>query len=228
MKLTWYGQAAFLIEAESGYRIICDPYNPELLGFPPIDDACDVVITSSANDDAHCRHDLVPGEHIWLNALELAEAGGSRVVAGLEVQAIEAMEMLNHPMHDPEQNAMYRFVVDGLHVAHMGDIGNPLSERQLAFLQGVDVLLALAGGEPVVTLDELMRVIARTEPGLVVPMHFRTGLSRQPGLLPVGEFIALAKQASMNIVEADVSTVSIDRRQLPEQQSIMVIPQAGS
>lgn len=225
MKLTWFGQAAFLVESESGQRIICDPYNPELLGFPPITESCDLVVTSSANDDAHCRHDLVPGEHVWVNAVDVALRGGSHVAGELEVQAIEAMEMLDHPEHDPEQNAMYRFVLDGLRIGHMGDIGNPLSERQIAFLQGVDVLLALAGGEPVVTLDELMRVIDRTAPRLIVPMHYRTVLSRQPGLLPLADILARARLADIDIVESDVSTVSIGRQQLPAQPSILVIPQ---
>ena len=50
---------------------------------------------------------------------------------------------------------MYRFTVDGLTVGHMGDMGNALSEHQLEFFRGVDVLLALAGGYPVIGLDSL-------------------------------------------------------------------------
>ena len=42
MKLTWYGQAAFRLESEDGLAVICDPYTPELLGYPPIRDACDL------------------------------------------------------------------------------------------------------------------------------------------------------------------------------------------
>lgn len=174
MQLKWYGQAAFLITSNDGFRIITDPYTPEDLGYPPIPDEADLVITSSDDDQAHCRHDLIPGEHVWLNALDAVRAGGSTMANGIEVKAVEAMEIESHPLHEPGQNAMYRFEVDGLQVAHMGDIGNPLNEQQTAFLNGTDVLLALAGGQLVVDLDELKRVVDATSPKLVIPMHFRT------------------------------------------------------
>lgn len=190
MRLTWYGQAAFRLERDDGFAVICDPYTPELLGYPPIRDAADLVITSSDDDAAHCRHDLVPGEHAWLNALDAVRAGGMSTVAGLEVHAVEAMEIESHPLHAPGQNAMYRFELDGLRVAHMGDIGNPLNERQTRFLDGVDVLLALAGGELVVELPELMRVIGETRPKLVIPMHFRTLTYRPRSLLWIESFLS--------------------------------------
>ena len=175
MKIKWYGQAAFGITSSDGTRIVCDPYTPEELGFAQISDHADIVITSSDNDSAHCRHDLVPGEHTWLNALDAVRAGGSAEVDGLQVTAIEAMEIENHPLHDPEANAMYRFRVDGIDIAHMGDCGNDLNEKQTDFLRGADILLALTGaGGFVLSLDEVMRVIRETKPKLVIPMHFRT------------------------------------------------------
>lgn len=223
MQLTWYGQAAFRIVDETGRRIVCDPYDPALLGFPPIDEPCDLVLTSSANDQAHCRHDLVPGEHVWVDALEVVREGGSRTVDALEIRAVEAMEMENHPLHDPEQNAMYRFVVDGLHVAHMGDIGNPLTKRQTRFLDGVDVLLALAGGEPVVPLEELVRVIDATAPRLVVPMHHRTPLLVPPGLLGIEHFLALVDPATVD--HANAPSATITRETLPGSTRVLVLEQ---
>jgi len=223
MHLSWYGQAAFRIVDDAGRRIVCDPYDPELLGFPPIDEPCDLVVTSSANDQAHCRHDLVPGEHAWVNALDVAREGGARTVDGLGIRAIESMEAEDHPTHDPEQNAMYRFVVDGLHVAHMGDIGNPLTERQTRFLDGVDVLLALAGGPPVVPLDELVRVIGATAPRLVVPMHHRTPLLVPPGLLEIEHFLALVDPDTVD--RADASSATITRDTLPGHTRVLVLEQ---
>jgi len=44
----------------------------------------------------------------------------------------------------------------------------------MQFFAGVDVLLALAGGHPTIALDALFTVIQRTQPKIVVPMHFRT------------------------------------------------------
>ena len=221
MDLTWYGQAAFRLVDEQGYRVVCDPYTPELLGYAPIGDECDLVITSSDDDEAHCRHDLVPGEHVWLNALEVVRSGGTSTVDGREIRAIEAMEIESHPLHAPGQNAMYRFALDGLEIAHMGDIGNPLNERQTRFLDGVDVLLALAGGELVIDIPELLRVIGETRPKLVVPMHFRTLVYRPRSLLWIDSLLAELDDADVDF--AFGSSATITRDSLPERTRYLVM-----
>ena len=221
MQLTWYGQAAFRLVDETGYRVVCDPYTPELLGYAPITDECDLVVTSSDDDDAHCRHDLIPGEHSWLNALDAVRSGGAITVDGREIRAVEAMEIESHPLHAPGQNAMYRFEMDGLRIAHMGDIGNPLNERQTRFLDDVDVLLALAGGELVVDLPELMRVIGETRPKLVVPMHFRTLVYRPRSLLWIDSFLSLVDDADVDF--AFGSSADIARATLPERTRYLVM-----
>ena len=35
-----------------------------------------------------------------------------------------------------------------LKIGHMGDVGNPLSETQIEFFKGVNILLVLTGGPP--------------------------------------------------------------------------------
>lgn len=174
MKLKWLGHASFLVTSDNGTRLITDPYTPETSGYLPITETADLVVISSDNDTFHCRADLVPGAPSVINALTLARSGGHRVEKGIEVQAIEAMEALDHAFHDPDANGMYRVVVDGLSIGHMGDIGNAFSEEQMRFFSGVDILLALAGGHPTIRLDDLKAVIDRTQPRLVIPMHFRT------------------------------------------------------
>ncbi len=174
MKLKWYGHAAFRITASDGTTIITDPYTPEGVGYAPISDTADLVIISSDDDSAHCRADLIPGTPTVVNALEVAKNGGTRQAAGVTIRAVEAMEFEQHPEHAPGQNGMCRFEVDGIKVAHMGDVGNPLTEKQTAFFKDVDVLLALTGGELTIALDDLKRVIDAAQPKLIVPMHFRT------------------------------------------------------
>ncbi|MBN8617290.1 MAG: MBL fold metallo-hydrolase [Anaerolineae bacterium] len=174
MKIKWYGHASFLITAQNDTTIVTDPYTPETSGYLPIPDSPDIVIISSDNDTFHCRADLVPGSPIIMNALHVAQNGGQRIEKDITFQAIEAMEALDHQFHDPDQNGMYRFTVDGVSIGHLGDIGNALTEDQLRFFSGVDVLLALAGGHPTIRLDDLKVVIDRTQPKLVIPMHFRT------------------------------------------------------
>jgi L-ascorbate metabolism protein UlaG (beta-lactamase superfamily) len=174
MKLKWYGHAAFRITASDGTTIITDPYTPELAGYAPFTETADIVLTSSDDDDFHCRSDLIPGDPIRVNALDIAKEGGSREINGLTVLATITKEMEEHPYHAPEQNAMYRFEVDGIKVAHMGDIGNPFTQTQIDFLKGTDVLLTLAGDVPTIKLVDLVPALKEIAPKLIVPMHFRT------------------------------------------------------
>jgi L-ascorbate metabolism protein UlaG (beta-lactamase superfamily) len=61
----------------------------------------------------------------------------------------------------PGQNGMYRWEMDGLKIAHMGDVGNPLTDAQIGFFEDVDILLALAGGYLTIELPDLMKMIHR-------------------------------------------------------------------
>lgn len=174
MKLKWYGHASLRITSNDGLSIITDPYTPELAGYSDFTETADIVIASSDNDEYHCRMDLIPGDPVRVNAVDIAKEG-MRDIKGINFEATIAMEMLEHPYHDPTQNAMYRFEVDGIKVAHMGDVGNPFTQKQIDFLKNVDVLLTLAGDIPTIELTDLCpTLINEIKPKLIVPMHFRT------------------------------------------------------
>jgi L-ascorbate metabolism protein UlaG (beta-lactamase superfamily) len=224
LKLKWYGHASFLITSNSGLRIVTDPYTPETSGYMPVRDPAEVVVISSDNDTFHCRADLIPGHPIVINALELAQSGGKRVEKGVEFTAIEAMEALNHKFHDPDQNGMYRFVVDGVGIGHMGDIGNALSEEHLKFFSGVDVLLALTGGHPTIELDDLKTMIDRTQPKMVVPMHFRTLRYKPCNCFWIEKFLDYFPVNEIDFA-CDYETV-ITRELLPAKMRVMVLTHA--
>lgn len=171
MKITWQGHACFYVTGND-VCVVTDPYTPQLAGLAPLREPADVVVTSSDNDAFHCYAEGVPGNPVVVNALDVARQGGSREVNGLRVDAIEAMESVIYKTH-PDQNAMYRFTVDGVRIGHMGDVGNPLTSAQLDFFRGVDVLLALTGGPPTIGLDDLDLAIREIQPKVVIPMHYQ-------------------------------------------------------
>jgi L-ascorbate metabolism protein UlaG (beta-lactamase superfamily) len=221
MKLKWYGHAAFRITSADGFTIITDPYTPEGVGYPPIQDTADLVIVSSDNDSAHCRYDLISGDPVAVNALEVAQQGGSRTVKGMTIQAIQAMEFIDHPEHEPDQNGMYRFEVDGIRIAHMGDVGNPLSNDQTAFFNDVDVLLALAGGELTIALDDLKRVIDAAKPRLIVPMHFRTLTYKPRNTQWIESFLAYFDDSQVDFAFA--YETEITQKDIPAQTRVLVM-----
>jgi len=224
MKIKWFGHAAFKLTPEHGPVIITDPYTPEGVGYPPISDKADLVITSSDDDDAHCRADLIAGSPRVVNALDVATNGGRSHVDGLDIRSIEAAEWDEHPEHVPGQNGMYRFVLDGIDIAHMGDVGNPLTERQTAFFEGVDVLLALAGGYLTIELDDLKQVIDRVRPKVVIPMHFRTLTYRPRNTHWIERFLSYFDDRDVDF--ACSAEVDLKQGELPEDTRILVMDYA--
>lgn len=225
MKIKWYGQAAFLLTREDGFRIVTDPYTPEELGFEPMLDCADLVLTSSDDDSAHCRSDLISGNPICFNALDAVRAGGAKTVAGVKVRAIEAAEIEDHPLHEPGANAMYRFEADGLQIAHMGDIGNSLNEKQTAFFEGTDILLALAGGQLTTPLDDVKRLIEAVVPKVVIPMHFRTLCYRPRNLHWIETFLSYFDEEK-DVDFAFGCQADIYKSDLPEQTKVLVMDYA--
>jgi L-ascorbate metabolism protein UlaG (beta-lactamase superfamily) len=222
LKIKWYGQACFLITADDGTMIVTDPYTPETAGYNPVSEAADLVIRSSDNDSFHCRADLVSGDPAVITALDLARGEGETTVKGIPIKAIESFEALNHRYHDPDANGMYRFTVDGVSIGHMGDVGNPLNERQIAFFQGVDVLLALAGGHPVIELDDLKTVIDAAKPKLVIPMHFRTLSLKIKSALWINHFLEYFDE-DKDVDFASHYEAEITPESLPESTRVLVL-----
>ncbi|MBV6656191.1 MAG: MBL fold metallo-hydrolase [Devosiaceae bacterium] len=221
MEITWLGHAAFHLTADDGTTIITDPYTPEGVGYPPITRTADLVIISSDDDDAHCRADLIAGNPAVINALDTALDGGSASAAGITVKAIEAAEWVNHPRGVPGQNGMYRFELDGMQIAHMGDVGNPLSDAQMAFFEGVDVLLTLAGGYLTIELPDLDALIKRVKPKLVIPMHFRTLTYRPRNTMWIESFLDYYDDADVDFVFGH--TASLSKADLPQSTRVLVM-----
>jgi len=222
MRIKWYGHAAFGLFPTDGPDIITDPYSPEAIGYAPISDPADLVLISSDDDEGHCRADLIPGDPVVVNALEVARNGGNATEFGVSITAIEAAEWDLHPTHEvPGQNGMYRFTLDGIRFAHMGDVGNPLTEDQQAFFENTDVLLALAGGYLTIQLPDLMEMIHRVRPRLVIPMHFRTLAYRPRDTMWIESFLSNFRDDDIDFAFA-AETV-IDRKDIPVRTRVLVM-----
>lgn len=88
-------------------------------------------------------------------------------------------------------NAIFVFETAGLRVAHLGDLGHTLSDRQLSDLGQVDVVLVPVGGKFTVDAERAARVVDQIRPRLiVVPMHYATDVSTAKELAAVDAFIA--------------------------------------
>ena len=222
MKITWFGHAAFSIEAVNcdgrDIKIILDPYNyPECGGYLPIDEEADIVSISHHNERYHSDLSTIKGDYELFDALE--HVGGSRSCEGVELAAFEVYET-----EDGEgPNALVKFELEGVTVAHQGDLGHPPEGDALEFLRDADVLLALAGGPPTIKISHLAELVAKTRPALVLPMHYKTPKVNLD-LQPVEDFLQACSDYPIDTPGSSELVVSSET--LPEATRIIVLDHA--
>lgn len=212
--IKWFAHAAFLVEGQ-GLRIITDPYKPDVMGFQPITETADIVIRSSDDDNGHCYAEMIPGNPAVVTATQIIPDGTT--ARGLHVDAVPTQESVIHK-EAPLDNAMYTFTLDGVRFAHMGDVGNRLTDTQLDALRGTDVLFALVGGPPTIDLDDLRDALYVIRPRLIIPMHYHLAGIRGT-FLPVTAFTD--RFPPDRVTWADSSQVVLSR--LPEEQEVVVL-----
>jgi L-ascorbate metabolism protein UlaG (beta-lactamase superfamily) len=173
MRISWFGQSAFLLAGAQ--RVMIDPFGfSERLrerGFryPPIRGVqADLV--------------LVTHEHVDHNAVEVVEGSPPviRSTAGrLESPVGEVVAVASE--HDREAgtrrgpNTIFVLSLGGLRVCHMGDFGqDALRPEQRRAIGAVDLLFVPVGGGPTVDGREAARLVRELAPRLIVPMHFET------------------------------------------------------
>lgn len=227
MRITWLGLACFLVEG-ADVKIVTDPYLAPDFGYHATDVAADVVIRSSPDDLAHSSVEtLQPGFEL-VEALEVAKAGPT-TVHGVPIEAFRSRERLVRGKSDPDENAMYRFTVDGVRVLHLGDTGHPFHPDHLDALRDqVDVMLAITGDNYTIPIDDLMWGIERIRPRIVIPMHYQdTKLTLPRGFwfYPLEAFITRYPEEMVS--RPGASHVDVTPESLPETTQIVVLEAAN-
>lgn len=169
MKIKFLGHASFLITSKDGLRIITDPYRPGCfdggIKYEPITEEADIVTISHEHDDHNCTE--IQGNPTFIRGAGTKETKGMAII-GTDV------------FHDESggkergKNTIFKMVIDGMNVVHLGDLGHPLSDREVKEIGAVDVLFIPVGGY--FTIDSLTAEITATKlnPKVVVPMHYKT------------------------------------------------------
>ena len=213
MKIKWLGQASFLITSEAGIRIITDPYTPsERLTYDEIKESADVVTVSHEHGD----HNNVA-----------AVRGNPEIIRGTaKVKGIEFKSMPTY--HDDAEgksrgnNTIFCFEVDGMRVCHLGDLGHPLSDKQVTELGEVDILLTPVGGNYTIDAKVATEVSGKLAPKVIMPMHYSNERCPDFPVAGVDEFL----QGKEGVSRPDASEVEFKQGQLPVNTQIIVLKPA--
>ena len=165
MIIQWIGHSSFRIRGSK--TIITDPYEGIGLVFPEL--KADIVTVS------HGHHDH--------NAVQMV-AGEPAVVADAGIRRVGNVSVAGYnTYHDEEKgakrgrNVVYVINMDGIKIAHLGDLGCMPDDSILGAITGVDVLLIPVGGNYTIDGKTAAKIVAEVKPRTVIPMHYKT-----PGL----------------------------------------------
>lgn len=213
MEIFYFGQSCFRIKGKNTI-ILTDPFSPEIgLGFPKT--SAEIITVSHQHYD-HNNISAVVGTSRRAEPF-IISGPGEYEVSGVFVYGISSF-------HDSEngakrgKNTVYVINVDGIRLAHLGDLGHRLSEAQLEEINGVDVLMIPVGGIYTLTAAEAVGVVSQIEPKIVIPMHYELpGLKIE--LHPVENFL---KEIGLEGSQSEDKLV-IDKEKLPEERRVVIL-----
>jgi L-ascorbate metabolism protein UlaG (beta-lactamase superfamily) len=211
MKIKWLAHAAFLITADSGSRIITDPYvTNERFRHGDITETAEIVTVSHSHFD-HSNVAAVKG-----NPQVVKDSG---IYKDIKIKGIAtAHDEAGGSERGP--NIIFCFDVDGVNICHCGDLGHVLTETQVKAIGTVDVLMIPVGGGPTLDAATADKVIEQLKPKIILPMHYRTEKISFP--LGVEDFI----KRKNNVTHTTSSEIEIKANSLPISAQVLVLKTA--
>jgi L-ascorbate metabolism protein UlaG (beta-lactamase superfamily) len=222
-KLTWFGQACFLLETGTGTRILMDPLSKGIGYEVPQGFRADIVTISHEHSDHNNVGFVTANKPRIIRGLTADKKGWTRVDEKLKDVSIRSVGVY----HDGERGAVrgldtvFIFETGGVRIAHLGDIGHVLNADQLAAIGAVDVLLVPVGGKFTIDGSEATRVIEQLRPRImVIPMHYKTEASTIKELEPLATFL----EGKSNVRHEKTSTIALSPMKPRTAAEIVVLP----
>ena len=184
------GHAEFLIETESGVRIVTDPYDAGC-GYPIRPVTADVALVS------HHHHDHDAVENLKGMPKVIDSAGTFTPEPGLRITAVRGF-------HDDAQGAkrgetlLFSIETEGIKIVHLGDLGTGLNLDQTEILKDPDVLMIPVGGFYTIDSRQARETADRLKARIILPMHYRTEYNRDWPIAGPEEFLGLFDPAEVS------------------------------
>ena len=164
MEITYIGHSCFKIKGKE-ISIVIDPYDSKI-GYKLPKLEADLLLTTHDHFD---HHNIAGVSGYKL----LIDGPGEYEVNGAFIYGISTY-------HDDKKGGergtqtMYLIDIDGFTLMHLGDLGHELSTDTLEKVAKVDVLMIPIGGVFTINAEKAAQVISSLEPGIVLPMHYKT------------------------------------------------------
>ena len=166
MLIEHIGHAEFLIETESGVRIVTDPYDAGC-GYPLRKVTADIALVS------HHHHDHDAVENLEGMPRIIDKAGNYTPESNVKITAVRAF-------HDDAggskrgETLLFLIETEGLRIVHLGDLGCALNDEQLMTLNRPDILMIPVGGFFTIDAKQAEETASKLGARMILPMHYRT------------------------------------------------------
>jgi len=212
MQIKWLGHAAFMITSDTGTRIITDPYaDRDEFSYGEIQESADIVTVSHEHSDHNNTAAVQENPEV---------VRGTAKVKGIEFKGVPTYHD-NTKGQQRGKNIIFCFEVDGVKTCHLGDLGHLLSDKELAEIGKVDILLIPVGGFYTIDAKVATQICDALAPKVAIPMHFKNEKCAFP-IAGVDEFL----KGKENITRLDVSEVVFKQGALPTVTQIVVLKPA--
>lgn len=162
MKIEWLGHACFRL-TEGDYSLVIDPYNSDYVtGYPKLRGVrADKLLVSHESFGHNYREGVVLS---------------GRPESDCPFR-ITPMEVWHDTVCGIMRGSCLVHLIEGggLRVAHMGDLGSPLTGEQQSRLFGLDAMMIGAGSCTALPSQEVWRLTEELFPRVILPMHYRDG-----------------------------------------------------
>jgi len=212
MEITHFGHSCFRLKGKSA-TLVTDPYNPAMVGLSFKNVSADIVTVSHQHDD-----------HNYLNAVtdvrKVIDAPGEYEISGISIIGLPSF-------HDDKKgkvrgkNIIFVIEIDGLRLAHLGDLGYKLSESETESLGSIDILMVPTGGEYTIGSSDAAQLTRAIDPYIIIPMHYQVkGLKKElfDKLSSVEPFL---EDMGVGVERTDKLTVK--KESLTEEQKIVIL-----
>jgi len=218
MQIQWYGQSCFRLQTKfNGHDvvIVTDPYLNEYVGLKKPKLAADIVTLSHEHKD-HADLKSIKGTTETPEPF-IIKGPGEYEFKNIFTYGVPSFHD-NNSGQDRGPNTIYVFYIEGIKIAHLGDLGQTeLTTAQLELVEGVDILLIPVGGKYTINAAEAIKLIGQIDPRIIIPMHYKI-----PGLkIDLESADKFIKEMGNNAETMD--KLKITKKDLPQEETRLIV-----
>lgn len=206
MEINWFGMSCFRITERKHATIVTDPFASDM-GLGELKLKGDVVTVSHDAPGHNFTHAVSGVEHVL-------DGPGEYEIGGVFITGI-ATPSKNGKFN----NNIYVFDYNGLTIAHLGDIGDVPSQKQIEDLELVNILLVPVGGGSSLNAARAAELVSMIEPNIVIPMHYQLP-DLKTRLDPLDKFL---KEMGATDAKTGASFKVSSADSLPEETEVVIL-----